>query len=130
MSRRFSSVLLCLVLLNSALMLSAGQNEKTASLTIVVMDTGDAVIPNALVTLLRLPKFPPVKLEADNDGTVTAKLVPGQYELSVTFPGFQSSTRHVQVNKSEHKKMTIILHVGGCPPGPCVEVGPASSPPR
>jgi uncharacterized membrane protein len=127
MTCRFSPVLLCLVLLNSALTLSAEQNEKTASLTIVVMDPGGAVIPNALVALSRLPKFPPLKLEADKDGTVKAKLMPGEYDLLVTAQSFASSKKQVQVNQSENKKITVILRVAS---GGGVEVGPASAPPR
>jgi hypothetical protein len=127
MVRNVSLVFICVVMLSSALMHAAGKNDETSSLTIVVMDPGNAVISKAQVSLSRLPKYSPVKLEADNDGTVTVKLAPGEYDLLVTARSFASSKKHVQVNQSEHKKITIILQVAR---GGGVEVLPASPSPR
>jgi len=101
-----------LTLFSSAL--SAQKSAKPTSVCIGVTDPSGAAIPFARIEVLPSPIAPGESLTADREGKLSADLSPGAYDLKVSFPGFRSETRHVQVQEGTQQTIAIILTVGGC----------------
>ena len=115
----------CLAIATVGLGLGA-QTAREVSLTIRVTDVTGAVIPGAHITLIR-DETTETKVEADTDenGGAGLSVKPGSYRFSVTMPGFSNWHKQIDVRGAAPQKIEVELRPGGCPPGPCVTVGPA-----
>ncbi len=101
---------------------SAGDaaQEETAIVAVEVIDESGAAVPKAQVRFSTGPEVIAAEI-ADDEGKARVRLAPGAYDLLVTSPGFRSFTRHVQVHDAQNQ-VGVVLRVGSCPPGVCLEV--------
>jgi hypothetical protein len=93
--------------------------------------TGGAVL-NAEVDIDPLPMAFP-NLRTNKDGTLSLDLPPGIYNLTVKSPGFRTARKQAEIRAGGRDTISVVLDVGGCPPGPCLTVtevplAPESSP--
>ena len=96
--------------------------QQPASVTIAVTDPSGAAIARAHVTII--PEALPKKVETDEKGLVTATLPPGQYEATVGGQGFRTTTKSFVVQGNASQSVPVVLRIGSCPPGPCLDVTP------
>lgn len=108
------------LLLIGGFALSFAQAQSSTPVTIQVEDPSKAPIPQAQVTIA--PESFPRKLETNERGVLTVDLPPGSYEVSVSMRGFRTTTKTFRVSDPTGERVGIVLPVGGCPPGPCIEV--------
>ncbi|HZD45700.1 MAG TPA: carboxypeptidase-like regulatory domain-containing protein [Acidobacteriaceae bacterium] len=115
----------CLAIATGGLGLGA-QTAREVSLTIRVTDVTGAVIPGAHIALIR-DEATKIQMEAETDdnGYAGLSVKPGSYRFSVTMPGFSNWHKQIDVRGAAPQKIEVELRPGGCPPGPCVTVGPA-----
>jgi len=99
-------------------------SKETARGTIEVRDTSGAGIPNAVVRYQRMSEMLAHKAHTDNNGRAILELDPGSYDMAVTSPGFRTWHKRLEVQGATSRSISIVLQVGGCPPGPCLAVGP------
>ena len=128
-------VLLCIGIgALSCSLLRAQESGKNHSIVLVVQDQTGAVIPDAQVQLRPSSNTPGTYLKTNANGNLRLDLSPGNYDLTVTSPGFIPSTQRLQIQTatSDTETIRIVLMIGGCPPGCHVvtvgEPSPASSP--
>lgn len=122
MKIKSSALLLVLALIAICSLLSAQGTKSTASVTIVVKDESGAFVPHAQIKLSPSPTTAPQNLETGADGELLVDLTPGSYDLSVTLTGFKRWNQHIQVPDTAPQTISVVLKVGGCPPGPCLTV--------
>jgi hypothetical protein len=96
----------------------------SASVTITVTDATGAAVPFAQIGFCPVAEFSRPRDEADESGKLRFKLVPGDYDLVVTSPGFRRWTQRIELKEKENQVVNAILQVGGCLPGPCTTVEP------
>jgi Carboxypeptidase regulatory-like domain len=107
-------IALCALALDSAAL--AQQRPRSATLRIVVHDPSGAVIPGAVVQVVRADAAAPAsQIEASSDGqgvAVAAGLEPGRYAVSVSFPGFETRTlTDVRLRAGATKRdVTLAIH--------------------
>jgi hypothetical protein len=78
-----------------------------------ITDPTGAPIPGAAVIVRRASGAPGVNAITDNSGQfLIAGLQPGQYELQVTRPGFQASTKKVEIQPGQLVRADSSLSVG------------------
>jgi len=103
----------------------AQEDKKLAFVTIKVTDVSGAVMKKADVHFVEHLSRGDKVQAVDGAGDARFELAPGNYELSVTSPGFKSLVMHyVEVKPGEHKQLDIALEVQDCPPGSCGDVEP------
>ena len=91
----------------------AQKQEKPSAIAGTVTDQAGAVIPGAAVSVRAANGPLPLTAGADASGQFrVAGLPPGQYELKVTAPGFQQSTKKVDVAKDQVARVDSALSVG------------------
>ena len=104
----------------SCLLTGAAAQEKTANVAVEVVDESGAAVGKAQVKFFTASEV--IAAEIANDkGQAGALLAPGAYNLVVLSPGFRSFTQHVQVHDAQ-SQIHVVLRVGSCPPGVCLEV--------
>lgn len=105
----FSALLLSLCLANY----SFGQ-EVTGTITGTVRDVGDAVVPNAKVTLTNVDNGQERNYQTSGDGIFSAPLLPpGNYTLTVEISGFKRYVQSdLQVNVNDRRSLDIRLEAG------------------
>lgn len=108
-----------LALVSRALAGEAAQ-EKTTSVAVEVVDESGASIAKAQVEF-SIASEGILTESADDQGKVHVRLAQGTYDLVVSSPGFRKFTQHIQVHGAENQ-IHVVLRVGSCPPGPCLEV--------
>jgi Carboxypeptidase regulatory-like domain len=88
--------------------------QNTSSLHGVISDAQGAVIPQALVALNSASTGVSRQVVTDNTGTYEVlQVMPGEYTLTVTKPGFAQSTReHVVLQVNTSATLNIELEVG------------------
>jgi hypothetical protein len=101
---------------------AAQEIKQTGFVTIKVMDELGGAVTNAEVRFVeRLSKEKNVRA-TDETGSAVVELAAGDYEVSVTSPGFQSLVIHfLEVRPGEHKQSNVVLkvwHSGGGDPAP------------
>jgi hypothetical protein len=109
----------------------AQEDKKSAFVTIKVTDVSGAVLRNAEVHFVEHLSRAEKVQAIDGTGNARFELAPGDYELSVTSPGFKSLVmRDVEVKPGEHRQFDIVLKVQDCPPGSCGDVEPPAYEPE
>src|ERR1700677_398248 len=90
------------------------QAQSTSSLHGVVTDAQNAVIPAAVVTLNSPSTGANRQVVTDNSGEYQfLQMMPGEYTLSVTKPGFSTATReHVVLQINVPATLNLSLEVG------------------
>ena len=111
----------------SMLTISTLHAQNTSSLHGVISDAQGAVIPQALVALNSTSTGLSRQVVSDNTGTYEIlQVVPGEYTLTVTKPGFAQSTReHVVLQVNTPATLNLQLEVGAT--GQTVEVAAETS---
>jgi hypothetical protein len=94
----------------------------SASIMITVTNATGAAVPFAQIGVCPVDEFSKAHDESDESGKFSLKLVPGDYDLVVTSPGFRRWTRHIGLKDKKGLIVNAILQVGGCLPGPCTTV--------
>jgi hypothetical protein len=97
---------------------SAPQPTAFGLVTVVVTNATRAAVPYAQIeglTPTNIQKSP----EADEHGKFSTRVIPGNYNLAVTSPGFRRGTKSIRVKDGENLTVDIVLEAGGCSPEPC-----------
>jgi hypothetical protein len=84
-------------------------------------------VPNAEVDIDPLPKALP-NLRTNKDGMLSLDLPAGMYDLTVKSPGFRTARKRAEIRGGSRETISVVLDVGGCPPGTCVTVTGAPLP--
>jgi hypothetical protein len=116
--------LILLILLGVALLVipsEKAQQPATASVTIEVRDQTGSTVSHAKVRLEPPPNPLPDKMETDDTGSLQLRLANGTYALSVTAPGFEKITQHIDINDAQmlhpvthvFRVMLEVGHTGG-----------------
>ncbi|HET9183466.1 MAG TPA: carboxypeptidase regulatory-like domain-containing protein [Candidatus Angelobacter sp.] len=97
--QRLLLFLICLLVLSMLTLLPAwAQTISTGSIQGTVTDPNGAVIPKAAVTITNKGTGQALKINTSGSGTFTSgPLVPGNYEVKVEAPGFQTQVTQVPV---------------------------------
>ena len=98
----------------------AQESGKPASIVLQVTDQGGAVVPDARVLILPLPKSVAGMLKTDKDGRVSLVVPSGAYTLRVQMLGFRPARKRIEAEPGSHQAISIELTVGVCTQ--CVEV--------
>jgi Carboxypeptidase regulatory-like domain len=110
MLHRLPHILVSLILFVFLCMLSlAQQSDKSSLVTITVTDIARAPIPHAKIELIPASGTTHKQPEAGNDGKLSIRLAPGNYDLKVSFPAFVTATRHLQVASSANQTVSFAL---------------------
>lgn len=106
---------------------AAPDDMKSAFVTIKVVDASGTAVSNAEVHFVeRLSRVQKVQA-TDGVGNATLELHSGEYELTVTSPGFKSFAMHyVEVKPGKNQQLNVALKVQDCPLGMCGDVVPPS----
>src|SRR4030095_1487146 len=84
-----------------------------ATLTGIVRDPSDAVIPQAQVTVTNIANGVAAKTTTNNDGTyVVLNLLPGEYLVQAEMTGFQRFEQAVSLELGARARLDISLPVG------------------
>jgi hypothetical protein len=94
--------------------------EKTAVVAVEVVDQGSGTVAKAQINF-SIGSQEILTEIADDDGKARAHLPPGDYDLVVSSQGFRNFTQHIHAQDGENQ-IHVVLRVGSCPPGPCLEV--------
>jgi hypothetical protein len=129
-------LLLCVgILMPWCSALRAQDSGRDAAILLEVRDQAGGFIPDAKVQIRPSSSNLGSDLKTDSSGNLLLALPAGAYDLSVTSPGFVPGMERVQVKPGAggaHETISVVLQVGGCPPGCGVVVesdgSPASSP--
>jgi outer membrane receptor protein involved in Fe transport len=104
------------ILFAAILLLTNGANAQVAGaiLTGTVRDSSGAVIPKAQVTIIDVATGVTRKITADNAGLYSApNLLPGNYQVSVTAPGFSTEVRSgITLTVGAQQILDITMRVG------------------
>jgi Carboxypeptidase regulatory-like domain len=118
------TILLLLLVSTSVCSLVFAQS-KVAALVEVKDESGAAVggaeVSVAATTSSETPK---IVLQTNSNGMASLDLLPGTYDLSVKSQGFKAVNRRVLITDAERPTFAVMLQVGSCPPGPCLDVLP------
>jgi hypothetical protein len=99
--------------LNSALLASMlPAQPATVQLVISVADQTGAVVGGAEVRLMQSSDMAQPVLFADRDGHLTLQVEPGQYDLSVSDPGFKMVKRYIEVTTDPNQSLSVLLKIG------------------
>jgi len=98
--------------------------QHTTVVTIEAKDVMGAVVWGTDVSVVAKSQEQTVSKVARTDmkGTVWLDLQPGTYDLTVKAKAFRAVTKQVVITGTSRQTFAFALQVGGCPPGPCVEV--------
>jgi len=112
--RRFRlSILLCSLLMPLTAQPAAAQTP-TAIITGTVVDQTGAAIPTASIAIRRGSASTARRVDVQGQGSFEVNdLVPGDYEVSATSPGFTVATQRVSLRASETRRLRFTLQLGG-----------------
>ncbi|HXE81338.1 MAG TPA: TonB-dependent receptor [Vicinamibacterales bacterium] len=86
---------------------------RSASLTGAVRDQSGAVVPGASVILRRTSGAFEQHVTVDAHGTFAiGALVPGEYEITATSPGFTTAVQRVALQPGEASRIELVLRLG------------------
>lgn len=89
---------------------AAQQEMKSASITVRVADERGNAVRDARVHFVDRSLRNEQEQVTDESGSATADVHPGNFDLTVTSPGFPSLLlRNVEIKPSEHKKYDLVL---------------------
>jgi hypothetical protein len=130
MQYRLIPLLFLVLALAPGLSPQAAQTEQASqngSIVFLVTDVTGGAVQNAEVDIDPLPKAL-ANLRTNKDGMLSVDLPPGMYDLTVKSPGFRTARKHAEIRAGSRETISVVLDVGGCPPGNCVTVteGPLS----
>ena len=109
---KLPSLFVALFLMMTASVVQA-QIVETGTITGVVKDNSGAVVPNAHVTVRDTGTGLATNTVTDTDGIyVTPPLHPGNYEVAVESPGFNSVVEHVRLEVGQRLAVDAALTVG------------------
>jgi outer membrane receptor protein involved in Fe transport len=112
---------LCGLVLNAS---TAAAQVDRATLTGIVRDSSDAVVPGAMVTARNIGTTVPAQAVTDAQGTyVIAGLIPGYYLVEVELAGFNKMSRTVDLDTGQHVRIDFKLTVGALEQKVVVEAG-------
>jgi outer membrane receptor protein involved in Fe transport len=112
---------LCGLVLNAS---TAAAQVDRATLTGIVRDSSDAVVPGAMVTARNIGTTVPAQAVTDAQGTyVIAGLIPGYYLVEVELAGFSKMSRTVDLDTGQHVRIDFKLTVGALEQKVVVEAG-------
>lgn len=104
------AITVLLVLLASTSTRLCGHTSTTGEITGVVMDPGDAVVPNSSVTLKNIETGATVAATTNSQGIYTFTLLqPVSYQVSVTARGFSMVTKTVLATRSTFASLTMAV---------------------
>jgi hypothetical protein len=93
---------------------SAWAQVDRATLTGVVRDPQNAVVPSAAVKLTNVATGVEATTNATADGTyLIVNLAPGEYVVEVTASGFQTSAQTIRLETGQRARLDVGLTVGG-----------------
>jgi hypothetical protein len=112
MKRTLNAALCSAALLLSSASYAVAQVDR-ATLTGIVKDPSDAVIPNAQVTITSLATNIVTKMLANDEGTYLAlNLMPGEYLVQVEATGFQRFEQTVALSTGTRARLDVSLALG------------------
>jgi hypothetical protein len=88
-------------------------------IAVSVTDTTGAPIPHSHVVAVQTSEVKEVSGDTNDSGNFDLRLLTGNYNLSVSSPGFRPSSKRIQVHGSRHQSISFVLSVAACPPGIC-----------
>jgi hypothetical protein len=113
MSRTVRGARALAVALILAFATTAGAQVDRATLTGIVKDPSDAVIPSATVTVTNLATGVASKAQANSQGTyLVVNLPPGEYLVQAEAQGFQRFEQTVQLETGQRARLDLALAVG------------------
>ena len=74
--------------------------------------------------LIPSPDRTPKPLKTDQDGKLSISMLPGDYDMVVTSPGFRNSTQRLKVNSSANQTVNVALTIALDSPPVMVEPSP------
>jgi outer membrane receptor protein involved in Fe transport len=84
-----------------------------ASLTGTARDASEAILPGVTVTVRNVDTNVTAETVTDNSGTYRVlSLLPGQYEIEASLPGFHTSRRLVELQVGQRARVDLTLTVG------------------
>jgi hypothetical protein len=92
----------------------AAQQSAPFPVTIRVRDTTGAAIPHARVWIATASLNQPEGLEADNSGTLTVDLQPGNYGVLIKHDGFVELRKQINVQDSPKQTLQMAMAIGPC----------------
>lgn len=84
----------------------------TAKIVIEVEDQSGAVVAGATVEVSPRPEDVPAELTTDSDGTARLVLPLGDYDLTVTKPGFAKFQKHIEIRDTAPQTVPVQIRVG------------------
>jgi hypothetical protein len=117
-------------------LLSAKETKDSVSVTIVVMGPRGGMVPDAQIKLSPSPAKAPKNPETNEHGEFSLDLVPGSYDLFVSFPVFVPWAKQIQVLAAPSQTVRVVLEVAEttamvqtCSPCPPVQLDSVPQPP-
>jgi len=105
--------LVVMLLLCTVCEVNAGQELKT-SVSVTILDSSGAVIPNAVVTVTDTAKAVSLSSPANQSGRYQVPgLYPGEHSIHVEATGFQAAERQFSIDAGESISFDITLEVAG-----------------
>ncbi|HEX7363034.1 MAG TPA: carboxypeptidase-like regulatory domain-containing protein [Bryobacteraceae bacterium] len=102
------------------------KDQEATHVVITVLDPTGAVVPGAEVWIGRASDSLKPFFIANDQGTLTANVQPGRYEINAQFPAFRAQRQQLTVLKAEEQRVNIRLQIGSC--SSCVVVRSAPVP--
>jgi hypothetical protein len=92
---------------------TAQQRESSSSVVGIVLDASGAIIPDAVIEVIRNGSAQKLQAKTDENGKFLVKaLTPGVYAIRVESPGFRTYNKQILIGRRQDYKLTATLDIG------------------